>query len=99
MVSPTSRLAAGTSVLATIIPSSITPHAIPGASTSAGKSCYVRVLVGSSFVFVHTIFCNPAAVVLSGRSIVSLSYILQFWELVQLVCCKQVFKWVLRTCK
>ena len=32
---------------------------------------YVRVLAGSSFVFVHTIFCNPAAVVLSGRSIVS----------------------------
>ena len=36
-VSPTSRLVTGTLVLDTIIPSSIVPHAIPGASTSAGK--------------------------------------------------------------
>ena len=57
VVSPTTRLVAGTSVLATIIPSSIGPqHAIPGANTSAGKyvlfniqSCNVRILAGSSF--------------------------------------------------
>ena len=36
-VSPTSRLVTGILVLDTIIPSSIAPHAIPGASTSAGK--------------------------------------------------------------
>lgn len=36
-VSPTSRLVTETSVLTTIIQSSITPHAIPGVSTSEGK--------------------------------------------------------------
>ena len=43
-VSPTSRLVAGTSVLATIIPSSMAPRAIPGASTSAGKYVLSRVI-------------------------------------------------------
>ena len=37
VVSPTTRLVAGTSVVATILPSSI-GHAIPGASSLAGKS-------------------------------------------------------------
>ena len=43
-VSPTSRLVTGTSVLDTIIPSSIVPHAIPGASTSADKYAYSQVM-------------------------------------------------------
>ena len=38
VVSPTTRLVSGTSVVATILPSSIGPHAIPGASSLAGKS-------------------------------------------------------------
>ena len=37
VVSPTTRLVSGTSVVATILPSSI-GHAIPGASSLAGKS-------------------------------------------------------------
>ena len=38
VVSPTTRLVSGTSVVATILPSSIGPHAFPGASSLAGKS-------------------------------------------------------------
>ena len=38
VVSPTTRLVSGMSVLATILPSSIGPRAIPGASLVAGES-------------------------------------------------------------
>ena len=38
VVSPTTRLVSGMSVLATILPSSIGPHAFPGAISVAGKS-------------------------------------------------------------
>ena len=39
VVSPTTRLVSGTLVVATFsLPSSIGPHAIPGASSLAGKS-------------------------------------------------------------